>query len=141
MKIEKVALAIIIDKNNKILLTQRVDPQNRLTHLKWQFPGGGVEKNEQIIDACIREAYEEVGLKIKILSQSPQIIRQKFPDSTYDLYGFLAEAISGTIDTSSDDETGETRWATLSEIKKIDCLDNTYEMAEMCIKDYGRKLT
>ena len=37
----------------------------------WLPPGGHIEENETPDDACLREAQEEVGLSIELLSQNP----------------------------------------------------------------------
>lgn len=50
---------VIINNANEILLIQ-----NRNTSF-WYLPGGGVNSGELAINAAIREAYEEVGLKFE----------------------------------------------------------------------------
>ncbi|QCI24290.1 NUDIX domain-containing protein [Buchnera aphidicola (Muscaphis stroyani)] len=54
----QVAIGIII-KNNKVYITQG---QNK--DKMWEFPGGKVKKNENIIHGLKRELIEEVGIKI-----------------------------------------------------------------------------
>ena len=53
---------IIIDKKGRVLLQKRTDNN------KWGLPGGSLELGESFEEAAIREAYEEVGLKVKSLS-------------------------------------------------------------------------
>ncbi|MBN18102.1 MAG: DNA mismatch repair protein MutT [Chloroflexi bacterium] len=53
--------AIIINKNNEILLEQRSD------NYLWGLPGGGVEIGESITQALHREVMEETGLKVEII--------------------------------------------------------------------------
>ena len=67
MKSINVAVAVIINEKGEVLLTQRNQPKDPSVHLCWQLPGGGVEDGESVISACIREAYEETGFKIKLL--------------------------------------------------------------------------
>ena len=38
-----VAIAIILNQNNEVLLGRRHDPRNRGMHGRWEFPGGKVE--------------------------------------------------------------------------------------------------
>jgi len=53
--------------SGKIVLTKRaVDPFNGY----WVLPGGRVEKNETVEQACIREAKEETGLDVKIVKMT-----------------------------------------------------------------------
>ncbi len=135
----KVALAIIINKKNEILLTQRFDPETPSIHLKWQLPGGGVEKNEDVKEACVREAVEETGLLTQLLTEDPVIIHQEIAGGSFDLYGFLAEPISGTINTELDHETNDAKWVHVNDLDKYECLENTLEMIDLCRKSYGRK--
>ncbi|MFH1256205.1 MAG: NUDIX hydrolase [Candidatus Diapherotrites archaeon] len=56
---------ILIGK--KIVLTKRaVDPYNGC----WVLPGGRIEMNETVEQACMREAKEETGLKVKIVKMT-----------------------------------------------------------------------
>jgi N-acetylglucosaminyldiphosphoundecaprenol N-acetyl-beta-D-mannosaminyltransferase len=64
---------VILDRLNKVLICQR-DPKNfhvdiitTKESLKrknyWQLPQGGVDKDEKLVDAARREAFEETGIK------------------------------------------------------------------------------
>jgi len=59
-----VVAAIVMDKYNNILITQRLSG----SHLGgyWEFPGGQIEKGESEEQALIRELQEETGLDICI---------------------------------------------------------------------------
>ncbi len=59
----KVAVAIITDGEQRILITQRpLDvPQGGC----WEFPGGKLEINESAEHALIREVKEELGIDVK----------------------------------------------------------------------------
>ncbi len=48
----------IITCNGKLLLEKRWDSET------WGLVGGGVKKQEQPIDAMVRETYEELGLRV-----------------------------------------------------------------------------
>jgi 8-oxo-dGTP diphosphatase len=58
----KVAVAVITDDQQKILITRR--PQNISYGGFWEFPGGKLERNETPGLALIREIKEEVGLDV-----------------------------------------------------------------------------
>ncbi|MFP4402049.1 MAG: RNA pyrophosphohydrolase [Candidatus Nanoarchaeia archaeon] len=67
--------AIIINKNNKILMCEHIWIDNA-----WQFPQGGIEENESEEDALYRELYEEIGTKnVEIIKKMPKKITYKFP--------------------------------------------------------------
>lgn len=55
----------IIENASYILLIQRSRKTARAD--QWCFPGGGIQKNETPLQACIREAFEETQLSIKVV--------------------------------------------------------------------------
>ncbi|MCD4705303.1 WecB/TagA/CpsF family glycosyltransferase [bacterium] len=71
----KNALGIIINNENKLLLFNR-----KKDHNHWQFPQGGIEKNETPEQAVLRELKEETGLKnLKIIGKIDEIYKYYFP--------------------------------------------------------------
>jgi 8-oxo-dGTP diphosphatase len=86
---------ILID--NKILVTQRSEKMK--LPLKWEFPGGKLEKDESELECIKREIKEEINIKIDII--------KKLSNSIYDygsikinLIPFIANYISGEIKLS-----------------------------------------
>jgi ADP-ribose pyrophosphatase len=57
-------VAAIIIKDNKYFIAQR--NRNKHLGLKWEFPGGKVEKNETFENALKREIKEELNIDILI---------------------------------------------------------------------------
>ncbi|MED4016281.1 NUDIX hydrolase [Sutcliffiella cohnii] len=51
--------AVVLNDQNRILLKQ--DPKRG-----WELPGGQVEQDETIKNACVREVKEETGIDIEI---------------------------------------------------------------------------
>lgn len=58
----KVAVAIIFDQEQRVLITRR--PLHAAHGGMWEFPGGKLEANELPEQALIREIKEEVGIDI-----------------------------------------------------------------------------
>jgi 8-oxo-dGTP pyrophosphatase MutT (NUDIX family) len=52
---------LLFDAAGRVLLLRHVPP---LHDLHWAGPGGGVEADEDVIDALIRECQEELGLRV-----------------------------------------------------------------------------
>ena len=59
--------AIILDKQGKILVSQRA-LDSKVFPGKWQIPGGKVEPGEKLLTALKREVKEETNLEITIIS-------------------------------------------------------------------------
>ena len=58
----------LIVRNGKVLMVQEAKEK---CYGKWNFPAGHVDENESIIDAAIREVYEETGCKVKLTGVLP----------------------------------------------------------------------
>ena len=70
--------AIILNNENKVLVGKRKD--NPID--KWQMPQGGVEKNEDYIDAMKRELREETSVtSIKILKELDDWFEYELPEN------------------------------------------------------------
>ncbi len=84
----------IIKINNKILVTQRSEKMK--LPLKWEFPGGKLEFNEDEIACIKREIREEINIDIEIVGKLSNSI---FDYGTFkiNLIPFLANYISGEI--------------------------------------------
>ncbi|MCB0317797.1 MAG: NUDIX domain-containing protein [Bdellovibrionales bacterium] len=64
----QIGVGVIIIRDNKVLLGMRAGAHGENT---WQFPGGHLNKFETVEDCAFREAKEETGLEIDILSKGP----------------------------------------------------------------------
>ena len=74
----KQVVAAIIVRDSKILICQRTEDQ--AMPLKWEFPGGKVERDEDLKDALHRELDEELGIDAVIgrkVAGHPAHLRQR----------------------------------------------------------------
>ena len=62
MKIVLVAAVALVDKDGRVLLSQR--PAGKQLAGLWEFPGGKVEAGERPETALIRELKEELGIDV-----------------------------------------------------------------------------
>ena len=73
--------AVIVSSNYpekcEIFVAQRSDIPGA-----WQFPQGGVDENEKIKDALLRELKEEIGTdEVDIIAEYPEWISYDFPET------------------------------------------------------------
>ena len=107
----KVAVGTIIraaDDHRRLVLVRRaIEPGYGL----WVFPGGYVDRGEQILDAALREAREESGLEVRI---DRLINVYSYSGAVPIIVVYAATAIGGEL--CIDDECLEAQWFTDDEI-------------------------
>lgn len=63
------AKAIIFDREGRVLVLRKsLEERGAKDHHGWDFPGGGLEPDEPIMDALAREVREETGLQVNVIS-------------------------------------------------------------------------
>lgn len=88
----RVAVAVIIDEQQRLLITQR---SARKSHGGfWEFPGGKLEEGEEPQQALQREILEEVGLEV-LDSHYLQEITHCYDGKPVTLLLFLVTRFSG----------------------------------------------
>lgn len=113
-KVVHVAVGVIIDQDNLILLAKR--PNNLHQGGKWEFPGGKVENDETTSEALIRELKEEVDLDVTS-STSMMQIRHDYDDKSvlldiHKVQDFCGKAIGL--------EGQEVRWVNKNDLSRYD---------------------
>jgi 8-oxo-dGTP diphosphatase len=105
----KVAVGTIIRaEDTRIVLVRRaIEPGHGL----WVFPGGYVDRGEEITEAARREAREEAGLDVRI---DGLVNIYSYPGWPLIIIVYSATCASG--DLCVDDESSEARWFTPQEI-------------------------
>src|SRR5437868_14130095 len=78
---------IFLATNGLVLLGERAEQPGQ-----WQFPQGGMEEGETIVEALHREMDEEVGIrKIEILRQTEEFIAYNFPEGLFKNTHFIGQ--------------------------------------------------
>ena len=78
-------VAGIIENNGKILCMQRDVGKYDYVSLKWEFPGGKIEKGETHQQALKRELYEEMNLEVEVGEHFVDI-EYEYPDFKIIMY-------------------------------------------------------
>ena len=115
------AVAILI-RGDKILLIHRTKNGKEF----WVFPGGGVEDDEKIEDAVVREVEEEGGIKCGIVKL---LYTHVYPDVGHKQFFYLCKYISG-----------EPKLGEYNEFQTMKKENQTYEPTWVKIKDLPKKL-
>lgn len=105
--------SLCIVKGNKALILREPKDDGQLYY---NIPGGHIEAGEGILDGARREAVEETGFKIAIISLL-QIINSSWKNGRHSVrQTFLAKVVSGKLRT----ENGSVAtWMTGGEIDKL----------------------
>lgn len=104
----------IIMKEHRILLCQRSE---RMTlPLKWEFPGGKIEKGESKEAALHRELWEELAIKVAIIGTLDSC-EYDYGDLKIRLFPYIVHFISGEISLA---EHRDYRWCRREELPRYD---------------------
>jgi mutator protein MutT len=120
----RVGVGVLILKGGKVLLGRRhEDPKKADSELHgegtWTLPGGKVEFGEKLAETCVREVFEETGLKItenalELINVSDDIL----PDAHFVTAGFLCRDFEGEPKVLEPDEITEWKWFSIERLPK-----------------------
>lgn len=104
-----IGLAVIVKKDNKVLIGKRKDIAG---HDTWGFPGGHLEFGETPEEGVKREVLEETDLKIKNikLATITNDIRKEFKHNHYVTLFFTADYKSGDVINKEPHKCSEWKW-------------------------------
>jgi len=95
----KVAAAVLIEQDGKVLLVRRgVDPERG----SWSLPAGFVDAREDPVEAAVRECLEETGLQVRITGLVELISGREHAKGADILILYRGEIVSGEL-TPGDD--------------------------------------
>ena len=67
---------VVLNKNNQVFVARRIDNSKNF----WQMPQGGVDKNEDYLDAAYRELKEETSIKnVDLVGELDGLISYELP--------------------------------------------------------------
>lgn len=121
------AFAAIYDATRtQLLLVCRADNH------KWVLPGGGMERGESIADCCIREVWEETGLRVEVGSlvgvySTPHRVVAYNDGRTRQTVSFLLEATIVGGDLTTTEEMGDFGYFGLSDLSALNLSDHHAE--------------
>jgi len=120
------AAAIFDAGGERILLTQRADNE------QWCLPSGGMEPGESIAEACIREVWEEIGLKVRItrligVYSSPHRITEYADGNRFQFVSLLFEAEPLNQTVCLGEECLAWGWFTPDETHELNMLESHRE--------------
>ena len=111
---------IILIEDNKLALIER----HKQGRHYFSFPGGGVDEGETDEQAAVREAEEELGIRVEILHKTAEVVRTNRRKQIY----FRAKWVGGEFGTG----TGE-------EYNEFDPMNGTYEPLWMPLNEVLQK--
>jgi ADP-ribose pyrophosphatase YjhB (NUDIX family) len=124
----KVAACTICMVDGGIVLLRRgIEPQ----YGKWVFPGGFVDRGEQVAAAAVRETLEEVNLRVSV---SGILDAYSFPGSPVVVIVYAAEVLGG--DLAAGDESLEVR---VFAPEDLPWEDLAFESTHAALRDYVRR--
>ena len=69
---------VLLNNNNQVFVAKRIDNPNDF----WQMPQGGIDKNEDSLDAAIRELKEETSIiNVKLIKEIQEEITYNLPQN------------------------------------------------------------
>ncbi len=90
MKPIQLAGCVIVDEQERMLLLHRYDGELG----QWEMPGGKLEAGELAEEAAVREVYEELGVRVRLVKALGSCEFEQ-AGNDYQYHWFHAEVISG----------------------------------------------
>jgi 8-oxo-dGTP diphosphatase len=114
----KRVVAALITKEGKVLVCQRT--RHQTMPLKWEFPGGKIEANEQPRDALRRELDEELGILATVGDEVARIQHEYPNGAMVELRFFVVREYQREIENRI---FRDMQWAAPRDLPKFDFLE------------------
>lgn len=115
---KQVVAALILREPDEVLICQRTKHQPM--PLKWEFPGGKIERGETSWDALKRELDEELGVNAKIGDEVARIKHFYKNGGAVELRFFIVREFQGELENRI---FKDIRWVKKGELPDYDFLD------------------
>ena len=127
-----VTCAVIRNEDNEILVVQRDEYTDH--PMKWEFPGGKVDKGESFEECILREIKEELSIDV--------VICGKLPDTRHDYVSKSIRLIPFICDTLDEmpflSEHVDFKWTTPEELMSVDFSGADINVAENYLNAIGK---
>ena len=110
----KVAAAILIEQNGRVLLVRRINEPFRGM---WTLPAGFVDSGEDPARAAERECLEETGLTVRAIAVLDVIAGREHPRGADFVIVYRGEVLSGDLQAADDADRAE--WFTRDELPSL----------------------
>lgn len=110
--------AALISRDGTLLICQRTKHQTK--PLKWEFPGGKIERGEQPRDALRRELEEELGIRAHVGDEVARITHTYKDGNVVELRFFAVPDFSGEVENRI---FRDVRWVQRAELSDYDFLE------------------
>lgn len=135
-------ICLLITQDDKLLLIKEKTGNNKT--YKWNIVKGTVE-DEDIFKAALREAVEEVNVKVKLMG-SLGVHVKFYGENKYTVYfAFNAEISEGDPKVSNVDQQAdgedivEVRWFTIDELKQLKEEDFVIDISHLLVDKFINK--
>ncbi len=108
-------VAIVIERDGRFLLGKRHPSKKSAPHY-WCPPSGGIEAGETQEQAAVREAREELGVKVEPLCKLGELDTH---DKKGRMHWWQVRLLEGEPSLANDEHT-ELRWVSLDEMKRLE---------------------
>ncbi len=117
---------IFDDSREKVLLTTRTD------NGRWCLPGGGMDPGESVEEACVREAYEETGLHVKVtrlvgVYTTPDLVVEYADGNVIQPVALSFEATVTGGEMGLSDETTDVVYFSVEQMETLDLMEHHVE--------------
>jgi mutator protein MutT len=127
-------VAGLIVEEGLLLVCQR--KENGPFPLKWEFPGGKVEKDEAHEDALRRELMEELGIRADQLTEIFRHMHKYSDEFAVNLRFYRVHSFTGVLTNRAFQRLA---WAGMDKLSTFDFLDGDLPLVNLLLSSQARK--